>query len=100
MFEKDKVIVQKFKPFFITTDGVQHEGLDYNWGIANRVRCTIPDYLMIDIKSDGYIKDKNKIMYPLSNVVSIEWKLLDERNVIDNFSEYQVFVTEEKLESN
>jgi len=98
LFKKDKVTLQKFKPFFVTVDGVQHEGSCYNWGILDRLRCSVPEYIMIDIKSDGYIEDKNKIMYPLFNVVSIEWKLLEEKVVEDNFRDYQVFVTTKELE--
>ena len=30
--KKPKVIhLQRFQPFFITTDGVEHEGYKYNW---------------------------------------------------------------------
>ena len=99
IFEKEKITIQKFKPFFVTIDGIEHEGLNYNWGIANRLRCTIPEYIMIDIKSDGYIEDKNEIMYPLTNIVSIEWKLLEEKIVENNFDRFQIFVTTKELES-
>ena len=98
-FEKKKVTIQKFKPFFVTIDGAQHEGLNYGWGIADRLLCPIPEFIMIDIESDGYIKDKDKVMYPLSNIVSIEWKLLEERIVPDNFSKYQIYVTTKELDN-
>ena len=99
LFEKEKVTVQKFKPFFITTDGIEHEGLNYNWVISNRLRRTVPQYLMIDIKTDGYMKDINEIMYPLTNVISIRWDLLEEKIVEDKFSEYELFLTTEELEN-
>ena len=99
LFEKEKVTVQKFKPFFITTDGIEHEGLNYNWAISNRLRRTVPQYLMIDIKTDGYMKDINEIMYPLTNIISIRWDLLEEKIVEDKFSEYKLFLTTEELES-
>lgn len=85
--------LQRFQPLFITVDGVKHEGTDrYNWANSNSLRCTVPEYLMIDINSNGYIKDKNSIMYPLSNVLSIEWILLEEKIVLDDFDhEYQIF---------
>lgn len=92
IFKKDNVTVKKYKPIFITVDNVKHEGLEYNWAIADRLKCSIPEYIMLDIKSDGYIEDENKIMYPLSNIISIEWKLSKEMIVEDNFSEYQVYV--------
>ena len=96
--EKRKVTVQKFKPFFVTTDGRIHEGVHSNWYIADRINCTVPQFIMIDIKSDGYIEDEYGVMYPLTNVVSIKWELLDERIVEDNFDEYDVFVSTEELE--
>ena len=98
VFEKKKITIQKFKPFFTTTDGSKHEGSEYKWGISDRFVCTVPEFIMIDIKSDGYIKDKDKVMYPLTNVVSIEWKLLEERIVEDNFSRYELFLSTEELE--
>lgn len=98
IFIKRKVTLQKYRPIFVTADNIQHEGLKYNWVIADRLICSVPKYIMVDIKSDGYIEDKNKIMYSLSNVLSIEWKLVDEKVVEDNFSKYQIFVTTEELE--
>jgi hypothetical protein len=100
VFEKKKVTAQKFKPFFITVDGVEHEGLSYGWFISNRLRCTVPEYIMIDIKSDGYIEDKDDVMYMLTNVISIRWEPLEERVVEDNFSEYAIFISTEELENN
>lgn len=47
---------------------------------------------MIDINSDGYIEDDNEVMYPLSNIISIKWELVDEKTVEDIFKEYQFFV--------
>lgn len=99
IFKKDKITIQKYKPFFITIDNIKHEGLEYNWGIVDRLRCSVPEYIMIDIKSDGYIEDENKIMYPLSNIISIEWKLIEEKIVEDNFGDYQIFVKTKELES-
>lgn len=98
IFEKKKVTIQKFKPFFTTIDGIEHEGCNYKWGISDRVTCTIPEYIMIVIKLYGYIEDKNGIIYPLTNVVSIEWKLLEEKIVEDNFNN-QVFVETKELEN-
>ena len=98
LFEKKMVTVQKFRPVFSTVDGNTHIGLDYKYGIANRLICSIPEYLMIDIKSDGYLEDHRKVMYPLTNIVSIDWQLVDEKEVEDKFWEYQIFVTTKELE--
>lgn len=35
--------------------------------------------MMIDIKSDGYLEDNYGVMYPLANIVSIDWQLVDEK---------------------
>lgn len=96
IFKKDKITVQKYQPFFTTVDNATHEGLRYNWVIADRIRCSVPEYIMISIREDGYIEDNNRIMYPLYNVVSIEWKLVKEMVVEDNFNEFQVFVSDIK----
>ena len=49
---------------------------------------------MIRIKSDGYIEDQNDVMYPLQNILSIDWKLIDEKVVLDNFRhEFEVVFT-------
>lgn len=96
--EPNKVTLQKYKPYFVTVDGVRHEGLNYCWCIAERLRCSIPEYIMVDLRSDGYIEDQDLLMHPLSNVISIEWKLIDEKTVEDRFSQYQIFVTTKELE--
>lgn len=96
IFDK-KVTVQKYKPLFTTVDDKTHEGLVSKWVITDRLSCTVPEYLMIDIKSDGYMLDINKIMYPLQNIKSIKWELLDEKSVPDKFSSYQIFVKKREL---
>ena len=54
---------------------------------------------MIDIKSDGYIEDQNDVMYPLQNILSIDWKLIDEKVVLDNFRhEFEVVFTNREVE--
>lgn len=92
------ICLQKFQPFFITTDGVEHEGYKYNWFNADRLLCTVPEYIMINIKSDGYIEDQNDVMYPLQNILSINWKLIDQKVVLDNFShEFKVVFTDKEV---
>ena len=89
----------KISTVFITTDGVEHEGYKYNWFNADGLLCTVPEYIMIDIKSDGYIEDQNDIMYPLQNILSIDWKLIDEKVVLDNFShKFEVAFTNREVE--
>lgn len=98
MFKKritnNKVTLKKYKAAFVTIDNVRHEGCKYNWVITDRLCCRVPEYLMIDIKSDGYIEDETGIMYMLPNVISIEWALIDKITVDDTFNRYQVYVSE------
>jgi hypothetical protein len=98
-FKKDIVTLNKYKPTFITVNGQEHTGVEYNWAIVERLKCSIPEYIMVDINSDGYIEDENKIMYPLANVVSIKWNLVGEMTVEDYFDEYSIFVSNSKIES-
>lgn len=97
--KKPRVIhLQRFQPFFITTDGVEHEGCEYDWLNADGLSCTVPEYIMIYIKSDGYIEDQNDVMYPLQNILSIHWKLIHEKVVLDNFShEFEVVFTDKEV---
>ena len=93
VIKKKTVTLKKFRPVFTTVDGNTHIGCEYKYGIKERLLCTIPEYIMIDIKSDGYIKDHRNVMYPLTNIVSIDWSLEDEKVVEDKFSEWIVFVS-------
>lgn len=96
LFKKEKVTLQKYKPFFVTVDGVRHEGLEYKWAIKEKID-NVPKYFMYDIKSDKYIEDKNGIMYMLNNIISIEWKLIKEKIVEDNFNVYQISVSDDEV---
>ena len=97
--KEPKVIhLQRFQPIFITTDGTKHKGYKSNWFNADGLLCTVPEYIMIDIKSDGYIEDQNDVMYPLQNILSIDWKLIDEKVVLDNFShKFEVVFTDKEV---
>lgn len=91
LFEKEKVTARRYRATFTTVDGKEHEGCVYNWMLINRV-INPERYIMIDVQSDGYIEDSNGIMYLLSNIVSIDWQIVEERKVEDKYSEYQIFV--------
>lgn len=98
LFEKKMVTVQKFRPVFVTVDGNTHIGCEYKYGIANRLRCSVPEYIMIDIKSDGYLKDHRNVIYPLTNIVSIDWQLEDQKEIEDKFDMYTIFLSNEEVE--
>ena len=43
--------------------------------------------------------DKNDVMYPIENIMSIEWRLLEEKIVLDNFyHELDIFFSNKKVE--
>lgn len=75
---------------FTTIDGATHSYNKYRYGAPEQITCSIPKYIMISVKSDGYLKDNNGVMYPLQNVVSISWECDD---IIEGVAlkEYQVF---------
>ena len=75
---------------FTTTDGEAHSFNTYRYGAPDQIKCSVPEYIMIDVKSNGYLKDNDGIMYPLQNVASIAWECA---SVIENviLKEYQVF---------
>lgn len=96
LFRKEKINIRKYKPVFITVDGKEHEGPVYNWIIVDRLKCSAPEYIMIDVRSDSYLRDKEGIMYILSNIISIDWQLVEEREVEDTFDEFKVYVQDIK----
>lgn len=81
-----KVIFQKVRAFFKTVDGEIHTGGDYNWCASSKLNCSVGQYLMIDIKDSGYIEDEIGTMYPLSNVLSIDWVVESQCEFIDEKS--------------
>ena len=95
--EPPRVSFQRYQPFFKTIDGMEHEGVSYKWACREKLNCTIPEYLMTSIKCDGYAEDVNGLMYPLTNIISIEWKLLEEQTIKSFLPEYKVFYTSEEI---
>ena len=68
----DFVIVEKWGATFKTVDGNEHS-FRHNFYIdPNTIRCSVPEWIMIDIKHDGYII-VDKTTYPLQNIISIDW---------------------------
>ena len=71
-------VLQKYNATFVTTDKIEHTSVEYNYANSSQLNCPVGDYIMISINSDKYIKDENRVIYPLTNVVSIKWNLVDE----------------------
>lgn len=94
-------VLQMYRHIFITTDGEEHCGVTYKYANSSRLTISVPEYIMIDIENDGYIKDSNRVMYPLPNVVSIRWELIDEKvkQYYKGEYEYQIFFTAEEVEN-
>ena len=78
MKTKKTVELRRYIAEFKTTDGEIHKFSRYRFANPKAIICTIPEYIMVDVKSDGYMTDDDGIMYPLSNVVSIKWIPTDE----------------------
>lgn len=98
LFVKEPKIfcLQKYKPVFKTIDNIIHDGTN-KW-IDPGCISNIPEYLMIEIKSKGYIKDDKNVMYPLENILSIEWKLIKEKKFLDDFCHrYQILFDDEEV---
>jgi hypothetical protein len=89
-----RIKIKKYKPVFVTVDGREHEGPTYNWIIPSRIKCDPSTYIMYDVSSDGYLRDKEGVMYILSNIISIDWQVVEEKEVEDRYSEYQVYISE------
>ena len=70
---------EKWVCSFVTVDNKIHlRHYDKLWSKASGLICTVPEYLMIENKECGYLKDDEGVMYPLENIVSIKWMLLEE----------------------
>ena len=88
--QKPTTTIKHFICIFVTIDGKEHYYSKFRYIDENAIRCSGPEYIMYDIKCNGYIKDDKDIMYPLTNILSIFWKCDDEiKNVY--IEEYKVF---------
>lgn len=94
-------ILQMYRPVFITIDGKEHRGVTYKYADSSRLSISVPEYIMIHIEDKGYIKDNDEIMYPLQNVASIRWELVDEKIKQCYSGEYrfQIFFDDEEAEN-
>ena len=97
--KESPMLLCSYRAIFKTIDGEEHVGIKYNYVDENRVRCSVPQLLMIDIKSDGYLLDTDFKMYPLPNIISIEWVLVDEQiKQYQRKYEWQIYFNEDEVE--
>ena len=74
---------QKLSAHFKTIDGEEHyTGNRWKWLKVSGLLCSGGEFIMIDIQSDGYIKDEKGVIYPIQNVVSITWQVDCEKTII------------------
>ena len=88
---QEKETLEHYSVRFYTTDGIMHNFTKYRYAAPERLRCSVPEYIMIDVKSNGYLKDDNGVMYPLQNVVSIYWNKDDEIHDVKLNDKYAIF---------
>lgn len=93
------MLLRSYRPIFKTIDGEKHVGIQYKYADENRVRGSVPELLMISVKSDGYLVDIESKMYPLANIISIEWDLVDEQiKQYESKHEWQIYFDKEEVE--
>lgn len=102
MFKKKKpdyMRLQKFSSIFSTVDGEIHIGQNNNWANRDGLSCSVEKYLTKKIINDGYMQDENSVMYPIGNIISIKWELVEEKLFIENTDPYKgIFYNDEELE--
>lgn len=73
IIEKEMIPVVHYSAKFKTVDGEEHVFNHFRYADPTSIVCTIPEFIMIGVKSDGYLADNDGNMYPLNNIVSISW---------------------------
>ena len=73
--------LEKYHIHFKTVDGEAHKFTRMCAANPNAITCSVPDYYMIDKK---YLEDDEEVKYPINNIVSIRFELVDTiENVIE-----------------
>ena len=91
-FKKNTPLIEviHYLVYFKTTDGNKHQYTHFRYVDPAQLNCSIPEYLMCKIKMNGYFEDDNGFMYPLQNVVQIEWKE-DARKTVKQGDRWNIF---------
>jgi hypothetical protein len=73
--------LEQYHIHFKTVDGEMHKFTRLCAANPNAIVCSIPDYYMIDKK---YLEDDEDVKYPINNIISIRFELVDTiENVIE-----------------
>lgn len=80
----------------ITTVDNRVKQCNFTWAKASNIICSVPDFILIDKK---YFKDTEGVMYPIQNIVSIEWKKQDTiiKEIPYEDYDFRFFYTDEEL---
>lgn len=91
-FKKNTPLIEviHYSVYFKTIDGNKHQYTHFRYVDPTQLNCAIPEYLMCEIKMDGYLEDDDGLMYPLQNVVQIEWKE-DTRQTVKKGNKWDIF---------
>lgn len=71
--EEKTIEVEHYSVFFTTVDGKEHCYNHYRFADPKVISCSVPEYIMIDVRHNGYLEDNDEIIYPLQNIISIKW---------------------------
>lgn len=93
-FKPKNIVIQKAIPVFTTTDGNEHKGIESPWIKTCYLTETIGDFLIKEIIVDGFVKDEVGVMFLLTNVISINWVVTQEKNIVDNLLNYELYYFE------
>ena len=75
------VTLEKYHIHFKTVDGEEHKFTRLSAANPDAIACSISNFYMIDRK---YLVDDEDVKYPINNIISIRFELVDTiENVID-----------------
>lgn len=78
LFEPETTTLEKYKMVFTTVDGKEHEFNRINYADSSAIWCSVGDFYLMCL--DDYLKDDDGTFYPIKNVVSINFILVDTLN--------------------
>lgn len=95
----NKATLQKYAATFVTVDGKEHDtGNRYNWCDVDKKQKPVEEYIMEDIKQDGYLCGTDDTMYILNNIVSIRWYIADELIIKGMGNDKKVWYTDDDIQ--